>query len=144
MLITYITFILKKNLDSVVLLHGLLIASPNLPKRLCKTTKAHIEYILAENVAENKTFVFDNPGKTDHFGSVLFTGISAGNQKSIIFKIFDRKKNHNFLFCKTLSDKPCFKYMSVQMPTIYLTIHVLSSAAESPADLKMLKNCSSP
>ena len=45
---------LKQNLDTVVLPYGFTVASPWLPTRVCKSTKTHIDYILPENIDDEK------------------------------------------------------------------------------------------
>ena len=50
----YLTPLEKENLDTVVLPYGFIVASPCLPTRVCKSTKIHIEYILAENIHDEK------------------------------------------------------------------------------------------
>ena len=47
---------------------------------VCKSTKTHIDYILAKNIDDEKIF-FATPFKADHFCSGLFTEISTGKQK---------------------------------------------------------------
>ena len=63
----YLTPLEKGNLETVVLPYGFTVASPCFPTRVCKSTKTHIDYILAENIDDEKNFVFDTPFKTDHF-----------------------------------------------------------------------------
>ena len=73
--------LLNENLNSVVLPNGFTIANPNLPTRVCKTTRTHIDNVLTENVAEDRGYVFESPFKTEHFGSVLFIGVSVEKPK---------------------------------------------------------------
>ena len=65
----------EKNLDEGVLFYGFTVATPCWPTRVCKSTKTHIDYLLAEkNFDEKKMFfVFDTLFKTDHLCSILFT-----------------------------------------------------------------------
>ena len=79
----------KGKLDTVVLPYGFTVASPCLPTRVCKSTKTHIDYILAENIDDGKSFVFETPFKTDYFYSVLFTQLSAGKEKCTRLPRFD-------------------------------------------------------
>ena len=37
----------------------------NFANKRCKTTKTHIDYILTETIADEKSFVWDTPYKTD-------------------------------------------------------------------------------
>ena len=59
----YITPLEKETLDTVVLPYGFTVPSPCLPTRVCNSTKTHIYYILAENIDDEKSFVFDIPFK---------------------------------------------------------------------------------
>ena len=52
---------LKENMNSVVLPNGFTIASPNLPTRVCKTTRTHIDNVSTENDAEDRGYVFESP-----------------------------------------------------------------------------------
>ena len=96
-------------LDTVVLLSAFTVASSCLPPRVCKSTKTHIDYILAENMDDEKSFVFGTPFKTDHFCSVLFTEVSTGKRKGIRLPKFDWTKYVKDAFCQTLSDIPWSK-----------------------------------
>ena len=77
----YLTPLERENLETVILPYGFSVASLNLPTRVCKTIKTHIDYIIAENILDGKCFVFNSPFKTDHFGSVVFTNVFAEKQK---------------------------------------------------------------
>ena len=98
----YLTPLEKENLDTVVLPYGFTVASPCLQTRVCKYTKTHIDYILAENIDDEKSFVFDTPFKTDHFCSVLFTEVSAGKQMCIRIPGFEKTKHVTDAFCRTM------------------------------------------
>ena len=104
----YHTPLEKENMDTVVSPYGITVASPCLPTRVCKSTKP-IDYILAENVDDEKSFVFDTPFKTDLFCSVLFTDVSAGNQTCIRLPRIDKTKYVKDAVCQTLSDIPWSK-----------------------------------
>ena len=87
-----ITMMGEYNLDyltPVIIPYGFSVASPNLPTRVCKTTKTHIDYIIAENISDGKCFVFNSPFKAHHFGSVVFTNVFAEKQKCTILQKFD-------------------------------------------------------
>ena len=77
----YLTPLERENLETVILPYGFSVASLNLPTRVCKTIKTHIDYIIAENILDGNCFVFNSPFKTDHFGSVVFTNVFAEKQK---------------------------------------------------------------
>ena len=66
-----------ENLETIILPYGFSVASSKLPTRVCKTTKTHIDYTIAEIILDGKRFVFISPSKTDHFGSVVFTNVFA-------------------------------------------------------------------
>ena len=105
----YLTPLEKENLDTVM--YGFTVASPYLPTRVCKSTKTHIDYILAENIDDEKSFVFETPFKTDHFCFVLFTEVlyllSSALEKLAPFKkVFLRKKTPK-LFKETWFDEEC-------------------------------------
>ena len=69
----YLTFLEKENQDTVVLPYGIAVASLFSPTRVSKSTNTNIDYKLAENIDDEKSFLFVTPFKTDHFCSVLFT-----------------------------------------------------------------------
>ena len=71
----YLTPHERENLETVILPYGFSVARPNLPTCVFKTTKTHIDYILAENILDGKCPVFNSPFKTDQFGSVVFTRV---------------------------------------------------------------------
>ena len=73
-----------KNLDSVNLPYGFAIASPVLPTPFCKTTKTNIDYILTENIADDRCFAYDSSFKTKIFGSIFSTRMSIGKEKSVM------------------------------------------------------------
>ena len=50
----YLTPLERENLETIILPYGFSGASPNLPTRVCKTTKTHIDYIIAENILDGK------------------------------------------------------------------------------------------
>ena len=128
----------KENLDTVVLPYGFTVASPYLPTRVCKSTQTHIDYILAENIDDEKSFVFETPFKTDHFCSVLFTEVSAGKQKCIRLPRFDKTKYVKAAFCKTLSDiQWCKIYQCSSANDMFIMfVYLLSSALEKHAPFK--------
>ena len=134
----YLTPLEKENLDTVVLPYGFTVASPCLPTRVCKSTKTHIDYILAENIDDEKSFVFETPFKTDHFCSVLFTEVSAGKQKCITLPRFDKTKYVKAAFCQTLSDIPwCKIYQCSSANDMFnMFVYLLSSALEKHAPFK--------
>ena len=41
----YLTTLERENLETVILPYEFSVSNPNLPKRICKTTKTHIGYI---------------------------------------------------------------------------------------------------
>ena len=134
----YLTPLEKENLDTVVLHYGFTVASPYLPTRVCKSAKTHIDYILAENIDDEKSFVFETPFKTDHFCSVLFTEVSAGKQKCIRLPRFDKTKYVKAAFCQTLSDIPwCKIYQCSSANDMFnMFVYLLSSALEKHAPFK--------
>ena len=71
----YLTPLEKENLVRVLLPYWFAVASAWLPTLVCKSTETHIDYLLAENFDDEKSFVFNTPFKTDHFCSVLFTEV---------------------------------------------------------------------
>ena len=81
-ILDYLTPLEEENLDTVVVSYEFILASPCLPTRVCKSTKTHIDNVLAENIDDEKSFVDDNPFKTDHFCSVFFTEVSACNKNA--------------------------------------------------------------
>ena len=88
----------KENLETVILPYGFSVASRNLPTRVCKTTKTHIDYIKAENILDGKCFMF-NAFKRDHFGSVVFTNVFAEKQKCTILQMLDSSTYQKAAFC---------------------------------------------
>ena len=78
----YLNLLEKENLDTVGLPYGFRVACPSLQTCVFKPRKPTF-VINYENFADERNFVFDTPNKTDDFGSVVFTDVSAGNQKGI-------------------------------------------------------------
>ena len=78
----YLTPLEWENLETVVLPYGFSVASLNSPMRVCKTTKTHLDNIIAENILDGNCSVFENPFETDHFGSVVFTNIFVENRSA--------------------------------------------------------------
>ena len=133
----YLTLLEKENLDTVVLPYGFTVASPCLPTRVCKSTKTNIDYILPENIDDGKSFVFDTPFNTDHFCSVLFTGVSAGEQKCLRLPIprFDKTKYMKDVFCQKISEFPWSKiYQCSNANDMFnMFVNLLSNAVEKYA-----------
>ena len=50
----YLTPLEIENLETVVLPYRFEVASPSLPTRVCRSTKTHIDYLLAENIDDEK------------------------------------------------------------------------------------------
>ena len=128
----------RDNLETVFIHYGFSVAGPILSERICKTTKTHIDYNLTENIPVEKSFVFDSPSKTNHFGCALFTDITVENRSRIILHRFDKKKNDKLAFCKTLSGLSWFKIYQCSTPSdmFDMFVYVLSSAAENDAPSK--------
>ena len=126
------------NLETVFIHYGFSVAGPTLPKRICKTTKMHIDYNLTVNIPHKKSFVFGSLSKTDHFGCVVFTDITVEKPSRIIFHRFDKKKNDKLAFCETLSGLSWFKVYQCSTPSdmFDMFVYVLSSAAENDAPSK--------
>ena len=136
--LNYFTPLEKENLDTVVLPYGFTVASPCLATRMCKSTKTHIDKILAENIDDGKSFVFDTPFKTDHFCTVLFAEVSAGKQKCIRLPRFAKTKFVKDAFCQTLSDitwSKIYQWSSAN-DMFNMFVYLLSSALETHAPFK--------
>ena len=135
MTITYLTPLEKENLDTVVLPYGFTVASPCLSTRVCKSTKTHIDYTLAENIDDEKSVVLEVPFKTDLLCSILFTEVSAGKQKSKRLPRFDKTKYVKNAFCQTVSNIPWSKnYQCSSANDMFdVFVYLLSSALEKHA-----------
>ena len=136
----YLTPLERENLETVILPYGFSVASPNLPTRVCKTTKTHIDYIIAENILDGKCFVFNSPFKTDHFGSVVFTNVFAEKQKCTILQKFDLSTYQKDAFCLSLSNIPWFRIYNCSNATdmFNLFVYMLASVVEKHAPVKKI------
>ena len=50
----------REKLEAVVLADDVSVAGPNLPTRICKNRKTHIDHMATETLADEKSFVFDS------------------------------------------------------------------------------------
>ena len=136
----YLTPLERENLETVILPYGFSVASPNLPTRVCKTTKRHIDYIRPENILDGKCFVFNSLFETDHFGSVIFTNVFAENQKCTILQMFDLSTYQKAVFCLSLSNIPWFRIYNRSNATdmFNLFVYMLASVVEKHAPVKKI------
>ena len=91
----FFTTLERENLETVILPYCASVAGPTLPTCICETTKTHIDYILKESIPDEKSIVFDNIFKTDHFSCALFTDITVEKLSRIIVHRFDKEMWQN-------------------------------------------------
>ena len=82
----------------------------------------HIDYILTESLPDEKSFVFESPYKSGHFGCALFTDITVEKLSRIILHRFDKKKYGKIVFRKRLSGLPWLKVYQCSTPSECLSI----------------------
>ena len=75
----------------------------------------HIDYILTESLPDEKSFVFESPSKSGHFGCALFTDITVEKLSRIVLHRFDEKKYAKSLFANDCQVSHGLKYISVQL-----------------------------
>ena len=62
-----------------------------------------------KTIADEKSFVFDCPHRTNHSGCALFIDLTVEKLSRTLLHRFDKKNSTNLLCEKTLSDLPLFK-----------------------------------